>query len=199
VRGDSLRDLYAKTLALVGLGLLAGVGALVDYWPVGVGTPHVAVLGPTLPERLTARPAEDVRVLVSLRQPEATPVRAIPALAADLGAPAAYGEPIVLSAPVVPAVETPPVAEPIPPVVEVVPVPVPAEPEAPEPDFDPSLVYGAGAAEDDSGLLAGAVGVMKSTGSTIARGGAITGASIVGAFRAVSGAFKNAGRARWRA
>jgi hypothetical protein len=36
VRGDSLRDLYAKTLALVGLGVLAGVGALFDYWPAGI-------------------------------------------------------------------------------------------------------------------------------------------------------------------
>lgn len=36
VRGDSRRDLYSKTLALCGLGVLAGAGALVDYWPVGV-------------------------------------------------------------------------------------------------------------------------------------------------------------------
>lgn len=36
VRGDSRRDLYAKTLALFGLGVLAGAGAVVDYWPVGV-------------------------------------------------------------------------------------------------------------------------------------------------------------------
>ncbi|MEO8483069.1 MAG: hypothetical protein ABI634_12720 [Acidobacteriota bacterium] len=39
MRGDSLRDLYAKTLALLGLGVLAGAGALVDYWPVGVNLP----------------------------------------------------------------------------------------------------------------------------------------------------------------
>jgi len=31
---------------------------------------------------------------------------------------------------------------------------------------------------------------MKSTGSTIARGGVITGSSLVGALRVVSGAFK---------
>lgn len=36
MRGDSRRDLYSKTLALCGLGVLAGAGALVDYWPVGV-------------------------------------------------------------------------------------------------------------------------------------------------------------------
>jgi hypothetical protein len=41
VRGDSLRDLYAKTLAVLGLGLLAGAGAVVDYWPVGSSAPSV--------------------------------------------------------------------------------------------------------------------------------------------------------------
>jgi hypothetical protein len=42
VRGDSLRDLYAKALALLGLGLLGAAGALVDYWPVRSGLPAVA-------------------------------------------------------------------------------------------------------------------------------------------------------------
>ena len=42
MRGDSLRDLYAKTLAVLGLGLLAGAGAVVDYWPVGSSTPEIA-------------------------------------------------------------------------------------------------------------------------------------------------------------
>ena len=41
MRGDSLRDLYAKTIAVCGLGLLAGAGALVDYWPTGVAMPSV--------------------------------------------------------------------------------------------------------------------------------------------------------------
>jgi hypothetical protein len=44
VRGDSRRDLYAKTLALCGLGVLAGAGAVVDYWPVGVRFPAIAPL-----------------------------------------------------------------------------------------------------------------------------------------------------------
>lgn len=42
MRGDSIRDFYAKGLALVGMGLLAGVGLLVDHWPVAVHLPHVA-------------------------------------------------------------------------------------------------------------------------------------------------------------
>jgi hypothetical protein len=41
VRGDSLRDLYAKTLAVLGLGLLAAAGAVVDYWPVGSSAPII--------------------------------------------------------------------------------------------------------------------------------------------------------------
>jgi hypothetical protein len=44
VRGDSLRDLYAKTLAVVGLGLLAGAGAIVDYWPVSEPWPAVPLV-----------------------------------------------------------------------------------------------------------------------------------------------------------
>ena len=47
MRGDSLRDLYAKTLAVLGLGLLAGAGAVVDYWPVGSSAPAIA--SPSLP------------------------------------------------------------------------------------------------------------------------------------------------------
>jgi hypothetical protein len=46
VRGDSLRDFYAKTLAVLGLGVLAGAGAIVDYWPVSEDVPDVpAVVG----------------------------------------------------------------------------------------------------------------------------------------------------------
>jgi hypothetical protein len=41
VRGDSVRDRYAKGLALLGLGMLAGAGAIVDYWPAGGSLPLV--------------------------------------------------------------------------------------------------------------------------------------------------------------
>jgi len=55
MRGDSLRDLYAKTIAVCGLGLLAGAGALVDYWPTGVVMP---VVGPAFatPQLASALP-----------------------------------------------------------------------------------------------------------------------------------------------
>ena len=42
MRGDSLRDFYAKTLAVLGLGLLAAAGAIVDYWPVSGALPTVS-------------------------------------------------------------------------------------------------------------------------------------------------------------
>jgi hypothetical protein len=64
VRGDSLRDFYAKTLAVAGLGLLAGAGAIVDYWPVGGPLPAVTrvaglddrtpVMLPAAPDRIPA-------------------------------------------------------------------------------------------------------------------------------------------------
>src|SRR5690606_234841 len=68
VRGDSRRDLYAKTLALCGLGLLAGTGALVDYWPVGMKLP-LAVTDPAVrpspPAFLPAVPSAEAVLLAS--------------------------------------------------------------------------------------------------------------------------------------
>ena len=55
VRGDSRRDLYSKALALCGLGVLAGTGALVDYWPVGVRFPATA--SPVVATSVTAESA----------------------------------------------------------------------------------------------------------------------------------------------
>jgi hypothetical protein len=52
MRGDSLRDLYAKTIAVCGLGLLAGAGALVDYWPTAAALPFVR---PAFPQPALAR------------------------------------------------------------------------------------------------------------------------------------------------
>jgi hypothetical protein len=43
VRGDSRIDLYAKSLALAGLGLLGAVGAAIDYWPAETRLPQVAI------------------------------------------------------------------------------------------------------------------------------------------------------------
>ena len=68
MRGDSLRDFYAKTFVVLGLGVLAAGGALVDYWPTNGELPNVsAVAGlrpaaPQLVQDLTREiPAPDVR------------------------------------------------------------------------------------------------------------------------------------------
>lgn len=44
MRGDSIRDLYAKSLAILGLALLGAVGAAVDYWPTDLATPRAVPL-----------------------------------------------------------------------------------------------------------------------------------------------------------
>ncbi|HUF47425.1 MAG TPA: hypothetical protein VMM93_06370 [Vicinamibacterales bacterium] len=189
MRGDSIRDLYAKTVALVGLGLLAGIGALVDYWPIGVTPPEVMAVRLPGPEAAAVIEPDVVRVPVVLARVEpAAPPPAIALLAVNFEteAPTFFGETIGLSR----------LAEPAPAPLPTMPVATTVSTWAPDPlpfvsgpDFDPALVYQL-AADDDAGFLSDAVDIMKTTGSTIARGGAITGASIVSALRAVSGAFK---------
>lgn len=89
MRGDSLRDLYAKALALLGLGLLGAAGALVNYWPVRGDLPVVAsalvVPGPSivpiLHETLTDNSATPRRAF-------AAKSRALGVAGADLRIPA---------------------------------------------------------------------------------------------------------------
>jgi hypothetical protein len=42
MRGDSLRDFYAKSLALLGLAFLGALGAAVDYWPTNLAIPRIS-------------------------------------------------------------------------------------------------------------------------------------------------------------
>jgi hypothetical protein len=89
VRGDSLRDFYAKSLALLGLAALAGVGALVDYWPTDIRTPLVARLVVAQPElapipavpsaELLARLTTDRSALRATSEPVAAPVTIVAA------------------------------------------------------------------------------------------------------------------------
>jgi hypothetical protein len=188
VRGDSLRDLYAKTLALCGLGLLAGVGALVDYWPVGVAVPQPGAASIALPERYAAARAEDVPVPVRIAQPvpvAPAPVATLASLPVVSGLPPIADRVVTLDAPVpLPAAMTTTVVADAAPAAEV-PLVGPAPIELVTTlAFEPVPVYQMAVAEPvDEGFFSDALDIMKSTGSTIARGGAKTGASIVGALR----------------
>jgi hypothetical protein len=73
VRGDSLRDFYAKTLAVLGLGVLAATGAAVDYWPVGEVWPAVPAVAGLLPDGPVPAPPLPADVLTSPRAPRRTP------------------------------------------------------------------------------------------------------------------------------
>ena len=57
MRGDSLRDFYAKALALFGLALLGALGAAVDYWPANVSIPNPKKLNF---QAATLKPLENV-------------------------------------------------------------------------------------------------------------------------------------------
>ncbi len=210
MRGDSIRDLYAKTLALLGLGVIAGAGALVDYWPTGITLPVVApvqtALAPAgpLPLDSVGLPEPPAPVMVAdarpaNRQPARTTEQASPA--SDMVLPAAFVRPQPIALTGHDVALAPPVArlsfdvtrsaEPVEMTYE------PLAPEdlelyaEPEPMLIPtraSLVSSI-AADDGDGLLTGA---MKKTGSSIVRTGVKTGASFLDAVRVVSSAVRRA-------
>ena len=206
MRGDSIRDLYAKTLALLGLGVLAGTGALVDYWPSGVRLPaiesrfaqpvpslalavpegaldtdvtDVPVLPsrPTLRDRVIDSPAINLATfipetsapafgdegdVVSVTMAEARPAALVPVAFAPEDSVASLGEEVSLSEPPATWVES---------------------------TLAMSTAPVALSVADDGGMLSG---VVRATKSSLLVTGRKTGASIVGAFRAVSGAVKKA-------
>ena len=204
MRGDSIRDLYAKTLALLGLGVLAGTGALVDYWPSGVRLPVIesaftqpqlslalavpedalqadlsivpaSSSRPTLRSRIES-PAIDLATFIpDTSRPEFGDADAdvVPTVAASRPAvlvpvvfahqdEAALGEEVTLSQPPATWVEA---------------------------TLAMSTAPVALSVADDGSMLSG---MMRATKSSLAATGRKTGASIVGAFRAVSGAVKKA-------
>lgn len=205
MRGDSIRDLYAKTLALMGLGVLAATGALVDYWPSGVALPRVesgfvppdVALALAVPEdalqpwvvRATAdtpldrhdrpvlgigsvslasfiRNTSDVQWAGPYADAAEPVAPAVPAslavVAAHDATSAPFGEELSLSEPVT---------------------------WRAEPVFVAATAPVALADADDGGLISD---VMRVTKSSLVLTGRKTGASIVGAFRAVGGAVRKA-------
>lgn len=201
VRGDSRRDLYAKTLALFGLGVLAGAGAVVDYWPVGVklsvgesafAHPVDELPGPlAVPDSFAiAEPSgvpegaeHSARAAADPVRRAAAPLRvvyaALPAdrLEFDLGSPLDL--------------------QPLPPPELVLvrndlsmasmPVRLTA-PDGPSRRADTTAV-GAGPQGSGDGFIAGA---FRKTGSSIIDAGARTGGSLVGAVRVVGSMFRRA-------
>ncbi len=213
MRGDSLRDLYAKSVAVAGLGLLAGVGALVDYWPADLGMPrHIS--GPAL----LARPAIpshsfDLSQLLA-RAPRSTSAVSIVSprpvtLAADAEVrPVPIA--IVAVAPIRESDATTMPALPLPPPafstladlrVSFLPAATPmSEPPTAFPVDDddpygppmPARVLAAPATSANEESSNGGVfsDAFRKTGQSILKGGAKTGASIVDGFHALTGAFK---------
>ena len=194
MRGDSLRDLYAKALALVGLGLLACAGAIVDYWPVPGDVPRLARASRPLPQVagvpalgkvvLPAPPALRDPIRRTSEPPAARPSQTGEVFLTLAEALQPLGQPIELSAPPADQVaaaiddeaalrDTPADASPL----------VPREPWPAT--AAPSLELTSNPPAD--GFFTGA---LKKTGESIVKTGAVTGASIVDAFRGVFGAFK---------
>ena len=204
MRGDSIRDLYAKTLALLGLGVLAGTGALVDYWPSGVRLPVIeSALGQPQLSLAVAVPEDAFQTDLSiapvsssrptLRRRIDSPAIDLATFIPDTSLPV-FGD---AGTDVVPTVAASrPVAL----------VPVAFAPqdaaslgeevtlsEPPATLVESTLALSTApvalAVADDGSMLSG---VMRATKSSLVVTGRKTGASIVGAFRAVSGAVKKA-------
>jgi hypothetical protein len=186
VRGDSLRDFYAKTLAVFGLGLLAGAGAAVDYWPVGSPLPVVAsarLPRPVLPA-LTQQ----------LDQRIPAPSLAGPAYVRGTIHPKNVGSAKFLVAAAVPGpTQTPPaVSQPVPDVTLAT-----AEmqwsavftsfPSATSQDLALASVAPVSDATSATGVIGGA---LRKTKDSLVRTTAATGGTIADAFKGVVGAFK---------
>jgi len=210
VRGDSLRDLYAKTLALIGLGLLGAVGALVDYWPAGVAVPSVSSTGVSAPAPLVVRAFDDVQLPDFSARP-AGPVRVARAAATPAPLPAASS--FAVTAPglvaigdraTVVALSNPPA----PPMPAALPISVAAadalsgvaltEPGVLESlpvtalgDLSSARVRVAeSVAEGGGSFLSDATDLARKAGSTIVSGTVKAGAPFVGVARLLGGAFR---------
>ena len=203
MRGDSLRDLYAKTLALFGLALLAGVGALVDYWPASGALPVVASPTPgPVPVRLPDLASIDIDTLKRAAAAPTAPRAALPRPALVRRVPVNRPVDVALHAlPLVPVVDDIPVTDAVtlgePPLPAAVTPVVATRLPAPEIELPPAHVPGfgpsqAGSAGDGSadGFFDNATSAFKKTGESIVNTTVKTGSSIIKAFGLVGGAFK---------
>jgi len=204
VRGDSVRDFYAKGLALLGLSLIAGVGALVDHWPTGgamqvpASLAHPQVAGALGVPRLSIRTPDVASPMLPVASPS-TPARRTSTVARRVETPP---QPLPASVPVMSVAMAVPwslndVTLTAPPSrFDVTPAPAVSAPATLLALSEPSLPDGGlrlvaasdNGSDDGDGFITGA---FKKTGLSIIRGGAKTGASIADAARALGGAFKH--------
>ena len=194
MRGDSLRDFYAKTLAVLGLGLIAGAGAIVDYWPTGIRLPDAA--SPSI-ARITVQPLTQNfnQQVPAPAAPVARPV-VHQVSARNVRWPAFTPKPSAVVA-VSPAAPEPVAAAPV---IE----PRPTEPVAlvsyatPMNDWASEVVLASRLTAEtlEDSLVAPAAptgfigGALKKTKESLVKTGVVTGGSIADAFRGVMGAFK---------
>ncbi len=201
-------------MALLGLGLLAGTGALFDYWPLGGAYPQP---GPalTLPVSAEALPvgraialAARVRVPdlstprpvatsapgpavrdVAVVAPRATGVPRVDALAVTSRSDFSIGNPVELPQPTmrIAFAVSPAPRRDAADSFDFEPLPSPYQ--IGEPTSLPALATATASDDDSDGLI---TGVLKKTGSSIVTAGARTGASIFGAVRVLGGAVRRA-------
>jgi len=208
MRGDSLRDFYAKSLAVMGLGVLAGIGALMDYWPVDLGTPRLTN-GPALIESLTALDTVRVPPANYLFNASTDPSRRVVRSMLPVDAHATYrgfmngGRPAVTFAHHVNASGVPTTSVRVDSGVVLL-ASLPAAslslglPPAATDEYglDGAPAEGSYArvapslAGTDDGYVSMISGAFKKTGESIVKGSAKTGASIIDGLHAITGAFK---------
>ena len=201
MRGDSRQDLYAKTVALLGLGLLAGAGALVDYWPTDLGVPRAAsaLLRPARAHALAIPQSPPDLAMTAMvrgaspRIADATPAASVePAdLVTSLDADVTPPPPVLAAFDVTPM----PVASVLAPAVALSVPAAPASAEELAPRLEPAVrQVASGAGTDDSSFLGGALrtagGSIVNAGGSIVSAGAKAGSTVAGAFRAAAGAVR---------
>lgn len=200
MRGDSVRDLYAKALALFGLSLLAGAGAIVDYWPVSGAVPRV--IG--APNRLPSVARLPLAAGVGVAAPALRHVAQSAALHAAAVTPDIVSTPetsqLFVSMPVEPKM---PIGQPVGLTIPTIPVMIPAPAnDAPASEVELAQLPVTWARERTNGSIGPSLltsqqvddgffsGALKKTRDSLMKTGAATGASIADAFRGVANAFK---------
>jgi hypothetical protein len=205
MRGDSLRDFYAKTIALLGLALVGAVGALVDYWPAGQPLPRIAGAPPApaivdVAARRADTAVADAAAAWAHPRPAARRSNPVPRRVSPAALPvqvASISEVLVARTDVtfeppvraVPSIAVQPIASLPTTTVSLV---APLTPEPAEMTF---AQHASGQGAADQSFLADATEAAKKAGNTIVASTMKTGATIVDGLRSFGGAVR---RGLWR-